>query len=760
MTRSWLKLGLVVMLLASLPLVVPAAASPLRQATVDPKVWATIQAEGMAEVLVLFRDQADLSGAASLPTKEAKGRYVYQALWAVAKASQRDLRASLDTQGVAYQHFYLVNALKLRADSTLVRSLAGRSDVSRIVLNPRVALSSVESARSSGQDDVGTLQELAAGGRRLTAGIEPNLIRVNADDAWALGYTGQGMVVAGQDTGYDWDHPALRNQYRGWNGSTVDHDYNWHDAIHSGGGVCGADSPEPCDDYGHGTHTMGTIVGDDGGSNRIGMAPGARWIGCRNMDVGYGTPATYIECFEFILAPYPVNGTPAQGDPALAPDVVNNSWSCPPSEGCDAGTLEAAVGALRQAGIVVVVSAGNYGSACETVTNPPAIYQQAFSVGAFNHATNLIAGFSSRGPVTYSGETYIKPDIAAPGVNIRSSLPGSGYGFMQGTSMAAPHVAGAVALLLSAAPAYAGNVDAIEHTLMGSAEPKTSTQGCGGDSSTDVPNNVWGWGILDVLTAVESGVVQGTVTNAGNALPIAGASIRTEQAPGQEAIADAYGRYTLVLAIDTYTVTAQASGYFSQTVSDVPVISGQITTQDFALDPLPPPTAAFTANSPFCLDEPLILTNTSMNAETCSWDFGDGQGSTAWEPTHRYAAPGDYPVTLVVANAVTSDSVSTTVRANPLPAAAFHWTANNLTVTFYNDSQDADAYLWELGDGVTTTLPEPIHTYPTSATYPVTLTAYNGCGEDVSAHSVPAGAAQYLHIYLPIMNKGSDQGTP
>jgi len=100
-------------------------------------------------------------------------------------------------------------------------------------------------------------------------------------------------------------------------------------------------APAPCDDMGHGTHVMGTAVGWDGGENRIGVAPGARWIGCRDMDNGFGTPATYLECFEFFLAPYPVNGTPEQGDPDLAPDVTNNSWSCPPAEGCSAGTLAA-----------------------------------------------------------------------------------------------------------------------------------------------------------------------------------------------------------------------------------------------------------------------------------------------------------------------------------------------------------------------------------------------------------------------------------
>ena len=127
---------------------------------------------------------------------------------------------------------------------------------------------------------------------------------------WAAGFTGQGIVVGNQDTGFDWAHPALKNQYRGWSGAGADHDYNWHDAVHSGGGVCGPDSPTPCDDYGLGTPTVGVSIGDDGGANNIGVAPGARWIGCRKMDQGWGTPATYLECLEFFLAPYPVGGTP------------------------------------------------------------------------------------------------------------------------------------------------------------------------------------------------------------------------------------------------------------------------------------------------------------------------------------------------------------------------------------------------------------------------------------------------------------------
>ena len=165
-------------------------------------------------------------------------------------------------------------------------------------------------------------------------GVEWNIIKVKAPDVWAMGFTGQGVVIGGQDTGYQWDHPALINQYRGWNGTSADHDYNWHDAIHedAGGNPCGYNSPFPCDDYGHGTHTMGTMVGDDGGANQIGMAPGARWIGCRNMDNGVGSPATYAECYQWFVAPTALDGSEPRPD--LAPDVINNSWGCPPSEGC------------------------------------------------------------------------------------------------------------------------------------------------------------------------------------------------------------------------------------------------------------------------------------------------------------------------------------------------------------------------------------------------------------------------------------------
>ena len=225
------------------------------------------------------------------------------------------------------------------------------------------------------------------------------------------------------DTGVDWNHPALLPQYRGWDGAAASHAYNWHDAIHDADplNACGSNSPEPCDDQGHGTSVAGLAVGDDGGENRIGVAPGARWIGCRNMNIGAGTPARYIECFEFFLAPTDADGENPRPD--LGADVVNNSWTCPEEEGCtDPQVLRSAVEALRAAGIAQSFAAGNTGPACSSLSAVPPIYEAAFAVGATDLGDGL-AIFSARGPVLRDGSNRIKPDLVAPGVGVRTSAP-------------------------------------------------------------------------------------------------------------------------------------------------------------------------------------------------------------------------------------------------------------------------------------------------------------------------------------------------
>ncbi|RME50113.1 MAG: PKD domain-containing protein, partial [Caldilineae bacterium] len=468
----------------------PPPESPPGAGKISPYLQAELAAGGTAEFLVVLAEQADLRPAYRLPTKAEKGRYVYRTLWETAQRTQAPLKAWLATRGVPFRSFYIVNALLVTGDRQLAQTLAARADVARLSANPALRMP----------------RPLPAPPERLAraTGIEPNLTYVHADAVWAMGFTGQGIVIGGQDTGYDWDHPALINHYRGWDGATASHDYNWHDSIHvneHGTNPCGVDSPQPCDDDSHGTHTMGTATGDDGGSNRIGMAPGAKWIGCRNMDNGWGKPSTYLECFEFFLAPYPVGGTPAQGKPDLAPDVTTNSWTCPVEEGCDAATLRAAVEAQRAAGIMTVVAAGNGGSACSTVWDPPSFYDAAYTVGALRTGTDTLASFSSRGPVVRDGSNRRKPDIAAPGTSIRSSVPGGGYSSsFSGTSMATPHVAGAVALLWSAVPTLTGNITATETYFNDNAVHISSTS-C---SSSGWPNNLYGYGRLDVLAAVQA----------------------------------------------------------------------------------------------------------------------------------------------------------------------------------------------------------------------------------------------------------------
>jgi subtilisin family serine protease len=508
------------------------------QDKVDP--WVVQQAEkGKAEFIVFLTEQADLSGSALLATKREKGKWVFERLTAVAERTQKPLVEALQSLGVEFKPYWVSNMIWVHGDMETVTKMALRSDVARIHANPAVRLQRPAPEEAIAQPF-------------STTAVEWNISHVNAPAVWAAGYTGQGVVIGGQDTGYQWDHPALINQYRGWSGSAASHDYNWHDAIHSGGGLCGADSPFPCDDSKHGTHTMGTMVGDDGGSNQIGMAPGARWIGCRNMNQGVGSPATYAECYQWFMAPTRIDGSAP--NPAMAPDMINNSWGCTPSEGCtNPNVLLTVVENVWAAGIMTVQSAGNSGAACSTVDEPAAIYQSSFSVGATN-SSDVIAYFSSRGPVTIDGSGRLKPDIVAPGVDIRSCVPEDEYqSGWNGTSMAAPHVAGLAALLVSANPFLAGQAGTLEDIIRQTAVPLTTTQRCGGDGSSDVPNNVYGWGRIDAQAAYNASVAKGSlmVTISPQAAIDAGAQWRVDQGEwrnsGQTASNLLIGRHQLEL---------------------------------------------------------------------------------------------------------------------------------------------------------------------------------------------------------------------
>lgn len=489
MPRSILIIAILV-LTALLP-AAPIGADALSwQEKVDPWVLET-GANGPTEFLVFMADQADVSSAGGLATKAERGELVYRTLSEHAERTQGPVRRALAARGVEFRPYWVANMIWARGGLDVVQAIAERVDVAHIYANPSVRLDEV--------DEAARAEDALA-----PEAVEWNITKVKAPDAWALGVKGAGVVIAGQDTGYRWTHNALKSKYRGWNGTTANHDYSWHDAIHTTGSSCGANATAPCDDQGHGTHTMGTMVGDDGIGNQVGMAPDAKWIGCRNMNAGAGTPASYSECYQWFIAPTRIDGTGA--DPGKAPDVINNSWGCPPSEGCtDPNVLLTVVQNVTAAGIVTVHSAGNEGSACSTVADPAAIYGESFSVGATTNTTNDdIASYSSRGPVTIDGSNRMKPNISAPGSSVRSSTRTSDntYGTMSGTSMAGPHVVGLVALIISANPGLRGSVAEIRNMIEQSAVHRTTTQGCGGDSATAVPNNVFGWGRIDALAAV------------------------------------------------------------------------------------------------------------------------------------------------------------------------------------------------------------------------------------------------------------------
>jgi serine protease AprX len=527
---------------------------PNWQSKVDPWILSAIPA-GETEFILLLSEQADLSQAYQLKTKQEKGEYVYRNLKEVANRTQSPITTELSSMGAEFRPFWIANMIWVRGDVDVLTVMAQREDIAHIYANPEVLLDEPDSESS----------EISP---QKTEAIEWNILKVRAPEVWAAGFTGEGIVIGGQDTGYDWDHQALLRQYRGWDGMDADHDYNWHDAIHeSNNNPCGSGSAEPCDDHSHGTHTMGTMVGEDSSeANQIGMAPGAKWIGCRNMDRGIGTPVTYSECFQWFIAPTDLNDQ--NPDPSKAPDIINNSWSCPPSEGCtDPNVLLAVVEAVHAAGIVTVNSAGNDGPSCASIDTPAAIYDVSFTVG--NTTSNdEIAFSSSRGPVTVDGSQRLKPDISAPGTLIRSSVPGDGYSIFSGTSMAGPHVSGLTALLFSAQPELIGQVDLVERLITRTAVPIDTVQECGGIPGTVYPNNIAGWGRIDALNALQ-----------GHALWLEKTASEERVAPG---------------GVITYTLTVAHSAPLSPTTNVV------------LTDLLPENTTFLDATSPYSFDGTMV----------------------------------------------------------------------------------------------------------------------------------------------------------
>jgi hypothetical protein len=417
-------------------------------------------------LFVVMSTTADLSGVAAIPDRAERLRETYRRLVATADSSQAALRKDLKRLGVGFTPFYIVNALEVDGGPAVRAWLDRQPGVQKVLTSPRLR-------------PLPRPQDTERGAGEKPLGLQWNIKLIGADTAWSeTGARGAGITVGTSDSGVDGAHPLLRNTFRGG-------DDSWYDPWNG--------TTTPTDHNGHGTHTLGTAVGDGG----IGVAPAAQWVGCVNLDRNFGNPGYYLDCLQFMLAPFPHGGDPLRdGRPERAPHVLTNSWGCPSVEGCDRTVIRPAVTALTTAGIYFVSAAGNSGPGCGSIDDEPAVSPEALDVGAVDSERRLVS-FSSRG----DGPGKRAPDVVAPGSGVRSAMPGGGYATLDGTSMAAPHVAGVVALMWSANPALIGDIARTTDILRRTAQPATPTyrsrnEECGG------AQYVIGAGLVDAHAAV------------------------------------------------------------------------------------------------------------------------------------------------------------------------------------------------------------------------------------------------------------------
>jgi subtilisin family serine protease len=456
-------------------------ALPQQAGRIDTQLLVDFQrsTDGRADFMVYLRDQADLSAAYTITDWAERGEYVYRTLVDWAANRQGDMRRQLSARGLTYQPFWAVNAVLVHGALADAQLLAGRDDVALVRANHAAALS---------PEPATPAVPTTCSPDQPSNTICWHLRKMRVDRVWReLGVDGRGVIVATIDTGVSYSHPALSASYRGFLGAgRYDHNYNWFDPD-------GAHAV-PTDDAGHGTHTMGTLVGEGhaaASQPAVGVAPGARWITAKGCDA-LCEPADLLAAAQWMLAPTALDGTRPRPD--LRPLIINNSWAGTGGDPWYAGYTAA----WRAAGIFPVFAAGNAGSVSQTCGSiaTPGDYADVVGVGATD-LNDTIAPFSLLGPAL---DGRLKPDFSAPGSAVVSTWNGGAtYQTLSGTSMAAPQVAGVVALLWSANPALIGDYDAT-YAILGESAHRLSDTRCGG--SLAGPNNVYGQGRVDAFAAV------------------------------------------------------------------------------------------------------------------------------------------------------------------------------------------------------------------------------------------------------------------
>jgi subtilisin family serine protease len=556
---------------------------------IDSQVLDEMAESGAGDFIIRFTEQADLSPAYAMSWEE-RGEFVYNTLSEVAARSQAKAKAYLDSQGLSYQTFIAGNDLYVRAGvRKTVLDLAELPEVYYIRSPQTYYIDPVTDASAKMSSSYTWVGDLIANHALVTVELPPTaspdtpqavmdwgITDTKANLFWRdIGFRGQGIVVANIDTGVQWNHPALINQFKctGDPGNPA----CWSDPSN----ICG--TAGACDNNGHGTHTMGTMVSANNPALPYisGMAPDARWIACKGCESNECSDAALLACADWVLAP--------AGNPANRSNIVNSSWG----GGSSDPWYLSKVNAWRAAGIFPAFSAGNT-PGCSTIGSP-GDYQVSFS-SANHDASRVIDYLSSRGPSAFGHTPYTKPNISAPGTNICSTVPNNHWDCTySGTSMASPHTAGAVALLWSCNPGLIGQVDETFRILQDYADRPTLAGNCGAPPDGE-GNYTYGYGYLNVYAAGmaycnSAGTLKGVVNAEapGDAVgaPIAGAVIEAAQTLTRtwQTTTDALGAYNLNLINGAYDVRAMAFGYIPTVANDVVITPQMTTTLNFVLEP-------------------------------------------------------------------------------------------------------------------------------------------------------------------------------